>query len=99
MGHLGHAKTMSLVMRDYNWPLLAKDVQQYVQSCNTCQQMKPSHHTPYGELVPLKIPERNWDQISMDFITDLPSSHSFDLILMVVDRLMKQAHFVRLTKY
>src|SRR5258708_28826065 len=93
-GHPGHAKTISLVTRDYNWPLLPKDVQRYVQSCDTCQQTKPSHHAPYGELVPLNIPQGNWDEISMDFITDLPSSHSYDSILIVVDRLTKQAHFI-----
>ncbi len=30
----------------------------------------------------------------MDFITNLPQSHAFDSILMVVDRLTKQAHFI-----
>ena len=93
-GHPGCTKTISLVTRDYNWPLLSKEVRQYVQSCNTCQWMKSSHHAPYGELVPLNIPQRNWDEISMDFITNLPLSHLYDLILIVVDSLTKQAHFV-----
>ncbi len=30
----------------------------------------------------------------MDFITDLPPSHGFDTLLVVVDQLSKQAHFV-----
>ena len=94
MGHLGRSKTLSLISRDYNWPLISKEVQLYVWSCNTCQQTKASHHAPYGMLIPLKIPERNWEEISMDFITDLPQSHTFDSILVVVDRLTKQAHFI-----
>src|SRR5258706_2007005 len=49
-GHPGCAKTISLVTRYYNWPLLSKEVQQYVQSCDTCQWTKSSHHAPYGEL-------------------------------------------------
>src|SRR5258708_19013969 len=56
--------------------------------------MKASCHAPYGMLIPLKIPERNWEEISMDFLTDLPQSHVFNSILMVVDRLTKQAHFI-----
>jgi len=30
----------------------------------------------------------------MDFITNLPPSHSFDTLLVVVDHLLKQAHFI-----
>jgi hypothetical protein len=93
-GHSGHAKTTNLILRDYNWPGLSTYVRHYVHSCDLCQRTKADHHVPYGKLMPLEIPARNWDSISMDFITDLPISHSFDAILVVVDRLSKQAHFI-----
>ena len=32
--------------------------------------------------------------VSMDFITDLPTSHGCDMLLVVVDCLSKQAHFI-----
>ncbi|GKC11518.1 putative reverse transcriptase domain-containing protein, partial [Tanacetum coccineum] len=36
-----------------------------------------------------------WDNITMDFITKLPkSSHGFDTIWVIVDRLIKSAHFL-----
>jgi len=31
------------------------------------------------------IPSQNWESISMDFITDLPISHGFDMLLVIVD--------------
>ena len=34
----------------------------------------------------------------MDWITDLPPSHYHDAILVVADRLTKQAHFIPTTK-
>ncbi|GKB65897.1 putative reverse transcriptase domain-containing protein, partial [Tanacetum coccineum] len=38
---------------------------------------------------------RHWDNIMMDFITKLPkSSHDFDTIWVIVDRLTKSAHFL-----
>ena len=93
-GHPGRAKTIELVGRDYAWPGMSNDIRRYVRSCDLCQRNKPSHHAPYGELIPLEIPSRNWESISIDFITDLPISHEFDTLLVVVDRLSKQAHFI-----
>src|SRR6202795_2441417 len=55
---------------------------------------KPQRHRPYGFLKQLPIPERPWNSISMDFIEKLPSSAGFDAILVIVDRMSKQAIFI-----
>ena len=93
-GHPGCAKTIQLIAWDYSWPGVSQDVQCYVCSCDLCQRNKATQHAPYGDLNPLEIPTRNWESISMDFITDLPPSHAFDTLLVVVDRLSKQSHFI-----
>ncbi|GJT83261.1 putative reverse transcriptase domain-containing protein [Tanacetum coccineum] len=57
--------------------------------------VKAEHQRPSGLLVQPAIPEWKWDNITMDFITKLPkSSHSFDTIWVIVDRLTKSAHFL-----
>jgi len=55
---------------------------------------KPQRHRPYRSLQQLPIPERSWNSISIDFIEKLPSSSGFDTILVIVDRLLKQAIFI-----
>jgi len=92
-GHPGKEKTLQLVLRDYNWPKLREFVTDYVKTCNTCMRNKPKNHKPYGLLKQLPIPPQPWKSILMDFIEQLPLSEGYTDILVVVDKLTKQAIF------
>ena len=94
-GHLGVSRTTSLISRDYWWPSLRSDVLSYVRSCGACQRNKGATQRPFGEAQPLHVPEYQWKEISMDFITHLPPTRSgFTSIFVVVDRLTKMVHFL-----
>ena len=93
-GHLGQNKTLELIWRHYTWPNICDDVQKFCKSCVTCMRSKPQHHRPYGSLQQLPILECPWNSIFMDFIEKLPSSSSFNTILIIVDRLSKQVIFI-----
>jgi hypothetical protein len=46
-------------------------------------------------LQPLPIPEWKWEVVTMDFITKLPRTNKkHDYIMVVVDKLTKDAHFI-----
>jgi len=69
-------------------------VKYYVKACPVCQKNK-SEHNPYpGLLEQLPVPEMVWTHISMDFVEGLPKSNNKDVILVVVDRFTKYAHFL-----
>lgn len=97
-GHYGVARTQALIAQYFRWPGLATAVSNYVTSCDACQRNKVVRHAPYGLLSPLPIPVQPWCSISLDWITDLPPSRYHDAILVVVDRLTKQAIFLPTTK-
>src|SRR5258708_23106149 len=66
----------------------------YVKSCTSCARSKTPCHKPYSLLKQLPILNQLWDSISMDFIEQLPMSEGFTAILVVIDRLTKQALFI-----
>ncbi|KAK5772115.1 hypothetical protein PVK06_048386 [Gossypium arboreum] len=74
---------------------MKRDISDFVSKCLICQQVKAEHQVPSGLLQPIMIPEWKWDRITMDFILGLPlSPRKKDAIWVVVDRLMKSAHFI-----
>uniref|UniRef100_A0A8R7PMI7 Integrase catalytic domain-containing protein n=1 Tax=Triticum urartu TaxID=4572 RepID=A0A8R7PMI7_TRIUA len=71
-------------------------VEDFVKQCPTWQKAKSERCHPAGTLQPLPIPSKPWNDITMDFIEGLPMSEGMNVILVVVDRLTKYAHFMPL---
>lgn len=95
-GHSGILATYQRVKRLFVWKGLKHAVEEFVQQCTVCQQAKHEHCAYPRLLQPLPIPSGAWQDISMDFIEGLPVSKGFDVILVVVDRYTKYAHFLPL---
>ena len=95
-GHFGVLKTCELITRDFYWPSMEAEIRKYVLACEVCTRVKAPRHTKYGTNMPLPIPDRPWESITMDFVTDLPESSSskFTSILVIVDRLTKMAKYL-----
>ncbi|GJU94302.1 putative reverse transcriptase domain-containing protein [Tanacetum coccineum] len=93
--HPGSDKMYQDMKKLYWWPNMKADIATYVSKCLTCAKVKAEHQRPSGLLVQPVIPKWKWDNITMDFITKLPkSSHGFDTIWVIVDRLTKFSHFL-----
>jgi hypothetical protein len=66
---------------------MQKRIKDYVRACDTFQRQKYAATSPGGLLQPLFIPNAIWEDLSLNFITGLPKSKGFELVLIVVDRL------------
>jgi hypothetical protein len=95
-GHSGMTATYHRIKSIFYWPGLKKDTEAWIATCPICQCSK-HEQCPYpGLLQPLPIPDMAWAHISMDFIEGLPKSQGKEVILVVVDKLTKYAHFIPL---
>lgn len=89
---MGITKTLRRIRDTFYWDSMSRDVQRFISECSVCQQIKPVCRKPAGLLQPLPIPAGLWEDLSLDFISGLPSSHGFTTILVVVDRFSKGTH-------
>ncbi len=71
-GHPGIEKTKELVLWEYWWPKMKKDIEDYVHACETCQQTKSSTQAKAAPLHPNTIPSQPWTHISVNMVTGLP---------------------------
>ena len=67
---------------------------QYVKTCDLCLCTKVQRSPPVVELSLLPTLKSRWDTISVNFIVELPKSHSYDAIMNVVDSVSKVSHFI-----
>ncbi|MBW0490090.1 hypothetical protein O181_029805 [Austropuccinia psidii MF-1] len=93
-GHPGQEKTLKLVDRDFHWSGMTQLIKDYVSSCQQCSRNKNIYHKKFALLKPPPIPNGPWICLSMDFITHLQLSNSFDSILVIVGRFSKMAVFL-----
>lgn len=96
--HPGINRTLSFLQRIFWWPTMTADTRSFVLACVECNRSKSSHQPPAGKLRPLPVPHRPWSHIALDFVTGLPPSKGNTVILTIVDRFSKAAHFIALPK-
>src|SRR5882724_2780611 len=72
-------------------------IAEYMKGCYLCNCTKNYPSALAGKLMPNRIPDRHWQTILVDVITELPQSHGYDAIMVIIDRLSKCAHTVPTT--
>jgi hypothetical protein len=94
--HEGVEKTLHRWRSSFHNTHIRRRVQKFVRGCAVCQRNKSKHLHPAGLLQPPPVPSEVWSDISMDFGEGFPKVGGKSVILTVVDRFSKFAHFIPL---
>jgi hypothetical protein len=93
--HLVSTKMYHDLRLQFWWRRMKQEAACYALECETCRKVKGDYMKPGVLLQLLSIPDWKWDDISMDFIVCLPlTTHKFDSIWVIMDRLSKSAHLI-----
>jgi Integrase zinc binding domain/Chromo (CHRromatin Organisation MOdifier) domain len=88
-GHPGRDNHFAILARRFFWPRMSQDIRRFVRNCDSCGRNKAWRDRRQGFLKPLPIPERIWQEISIDFVVDLPPSEGRTNMIVITDRLGK----------
>src|SRR3979490_3050565 len=88
---------MELVSQSYWWPGMGRYIAKYVRAYNPCNRTKTFPASPIGKLLTNRIPDRRWQVITVNLITELPISQGYNALLVTVDCLSKRAHVIPTT--
>ena len=93
--HYSQRCTEENICCSYYWLNMQNIIREYIQSCQTCQQVKADWHTLYRTLTLLSVLKEPWICVSIDFITDLfTESTDNDFILQIIDVYIKMMHMI-----
>ncbi len=92
--HSDIKRMIDLVQRFYYWSDHQATIRQYIRNCHACQRSKASWDDTNDLLQPLLISQQRWQDIAMNFITELFLSKNYNVICMIICRLFKERHYV-----
>ena len=98
-GHLCVQRTLARVRRGFYWKGQTGDSRIFFESCLVCQIEKSDHSLTHSQLQSTKIPEEKWQQVSIDFITDLLEIPRWvNSIMAMINEDTRMTHVIPCTK-
>ena len=88
VAHFAEEKMKDLLTCHYYWPQLAQDIHNSCRFCNICQKTKMLTQKKAGLLNPIPVPQKPFEKVTMDFMTD-KTPRGFDIDMVIVDRQTK----------
>ncbi|XP_062542323.1 uncharacterized protein K02A2.6-like [Armigeres subalbatus] len=91
-GHIGASSMKRILRNHFWWPGIGKEVQQYVDKCETC--LRLSKKDAPLPLTSRELPQGPWEILQIDFYTD--KDFGYGEFLVVVDTYSRYIHVIEM---
>jgi hypothetical protein len=92
--HSNVRRTYKYLHKWYYWSQTKQSIERYIRNCHICKRFKTIKNKYSDLLNLLLISNRSWTNIIMNFVIELLDNRDFNVILMMIDRLIKMHHYV-----
>ncbi|MBW0536471.1 hypothetical protein O181_076186 [Austropuccinia psidii MF-1] len=95
-GHFSEDRKLERVKTCSWWPNLKKDVAEYCQTCDRCQNANRATGKKFGMMIQIQEPRATLEIVNMDWVTALPpgGDRSYNAFQVLVDRYSKKPMFL-----
>ena len=83
-----------MLQRFFQWSKMRANVDQYIRNCHVCQRSKTFKNDQHDQLQSISVKKKSWQDISLNFVTDLSENKNHNVILMIVNRFSKMRHYI-----
>ncbi len=94
ISHLDIRRMIDLVQWFYYWSDHQATIRQYIWNCHVCQRSKTLRDDTNDLLQSLFISQQRWQDLAMNFITELSLSEDYNAICIIICHLFKNYHYV-----
>jgi hypothetical protein len=92
--HLDVRRTCKYLYKWYYWSQTKQSIKRYIRNCHICKKFKTIRDKYSNLLNSLFISNRSWTNIIINFVIELFDNRDFNVILMMINRLIKMHHYV-----
>ena len=92
--HSNIKKIIQMLQKFFQWLKMSTNVDQYVRNCYVCRQSKAFKNNQHDQIQSIFVTEKSWQNISLNFVTNLLKNNDHNVILMIVDRFSKMRHYI-----
>ena len=96
--HPGVQRSLNKLSQKFLWKGQTNDVRDFVSSCLIYQREKSNHTISKGQLQNPELLVEKWQEVSIDFVTNLPVVNNFDSIMTVIDKATRMTHLIPCSK-